>query len=225
MERVGVRELRRQASAILRRVAAGETVEVTDRGRPAAVLLETMPSGLARNPVHRMLRRPAPFVVVRDRRALDPSAGGRRRSRARVERDLRDRPSRGISTRRSGRPPEGVQLARLPALHRRLRRVRRTGGGCVRVARRMVRTGHARLAIYSAASGFVLLAFWIAALALPGPGGVSSIAGLLQRIAVAAGFSWLAVLAVTVRRRLVPEAGGWSILSRLGVPVVTRVEP
>lgn len=48
MERVGVRELRRQASAILRRVAAGETVEVTDRGRPVAVLLRTMPSGLAR---------------------------------------------------------------------------------------------------------------------------------------------------------------------------------
>ena len=48
MERVGVRELRRDASAILRRVAAGETVEVTDRGRPVAVLLRTMPSGLAR---------------------------------------------------------------------------------------------------------------------------------------------------------------------------------
>ena len=39
MERVGVRELRRDASAILRRVAAGETVEVTDRGRPVHVLL------------------------------------------------------------------------------------------------------------------------------------------------------------------------------------------
>ena len=48
MERVGVRELRRDASAILRRVAAGESVEITDRGRPVAVLLKTMPSGLAR---------------------------------------------------------------------------------------------------------------------------------------------------------------------------------
>lgn len=48
MERVGVRELRRQASAILRRVAAGETVEVTDRGRSVAVMVRTMPSGLAR---------------------------------------------------------------------------------------------------------------------------------------------------------------------------------
>ena len=48
MERVGVRELRRQASAILRRVAAGETVEITDRGRPVAILVKTEPSGLAR---------------------------------------------------------------------------------------------------------------------------------------------------------------------------------
>lgn len=57
MERVGVRELRRQASAILRRVAAGETVEITDRGRPVAVLLRTMPSGLARLEREGLLRR------------------------------------------------------------------------------------------------------------------------------------------------------------------------
>jgi len=57
MERVGVRELRRQASAILRRVAAGETVEVTDRGRTVAVLLRTMPSGLARLEREGLLRR------------------------------------------------------------------------------------------------------------------------------------------------------------------------
>jgi prevent-host-death family protein len=36
MHRVGVRELRQNASAVLRRVAAGETVEVTDRGRAVA---------------------------------------------------------------------------------------------------------------------------------------------------------------------------------------------
>lgn len=46
MERVGVRELRQQASAILRRVAAGETFEVTDRGRPVALLVAVGPSGL-----------------------------------------------------------------------------------------------------------------------------------------------------------------------------------
>jgi prevent-host-death family protein len=36
MRRVGVRELRQNASAVLRRVAAGEVVEVTDRGRAVA---------------------------------------------------------------------------------------------------------------------------------------------------------------------------------------------
>ncbi|HSW42481.1 MAG TPA: type II toxin-antitoxin system prevent-host-death family antitoxin [Patescibacteria group bacterium] len=57
MNQVGVRELRRQASAILRRVAAGETVEVTDRGRPVAILLKTMPAGLLRLEHEGLLRR------------------------------------------------------------------------------------------------------------------------------------------------------------------------
>lgn len=57
MERVGVRELRRNASAILRRVAAGDTVEVTDRGRLVAVLLRAMPSGIARLEREGLLRR------------------------------------------------------------------------------------------------------------------------------------------------------------------------
>jgi len=57
MERVGIRELRREASLILRRVAAGETVEITDRGRPVAVLLKTMPTGLARLEREGLLRR------------------------------------------------------------------------------------------------------------------------------------------------------------------------
>jgi prevent-host-death family protein len=39
MERIGVRELRQQASRWLRRVAAGESFEVTDRGRPIALLV------------------------------------------------------------------------------------------------------------------------------------------------------------------------------------------
>ena len=38
MTEVGVRELRQRASELLRRVQAGETFEVTDRGRPVAVL-------------------------------------------------------------------------------------------------------------------------------------------------------------------------------------------
>jgi prevent-host-death family protein len=38
MSRVGVRELRQRASELLRRVEAGEAFEITDRGRPVAVL-------------------------------------------------------------------------------------------------------------------------------------------------------------------------------------------
>jgi prevent-host-death family protein len=38
MARIGVRELRQRASELLRQVEAGETIEVTDRGRPVAVL-------------------------------------------------------------------------------------------------------------------------------------------------------------------------------------------
>jgi len=38
MEAVGIRELRQRASEVLRRVAAGESIEVTDRGRPVAIL-------------------------------------------------------------------------------------------------------------------------------------------------------------------------------------------
>lgn len=47
MERVGVRELRQRASEILRRVAEeGETYEITDRGRPAALLIPPAARGL-----------------------------------------------------------------------------------------------------------------------------------------------------------------------------------
>ena len=38
MTRIGIRELRQRASDYLRRVEAGETIEVTDRGRPVALL-------------------------------------------------------------------------------------------------------------------------------------------------------------------------------------------
>jgi prevent-host-death family protein len=38
MTTVGIRELRQRASELLRRVELGETIEVTDRGRPVAVL-------------------------------------------------------------------------------------------------------------------------------------------------------------------------------------------
>jgi prevent-host-death family protein len=58
MDRIGVRELRQHASRYLARVAAGESLEVTDRGRPVALLVPVSPDpwdellerGLARAP-------------------------------------------------------------------------------------------------------------------------------------------------------------------------------
>jgi prevent-host-death family protein len=44
MASVGVRELRQRASELLRRVARGETIEITDRGR-AVALLSPIPAG------------------------------------------------------------------------------------------------------------------------------------------------------------------------------------
>jgi prevent-host-death family protein len=56
MAQVGVRELRRDASAILRRVAAGEVIQVTDRGRPVALMVKAMPDGLERLEAEGMIR-------------------------------------------------------------------------------------------------------------------------------------------------------------------------
>jgi prevent-host-death family protein len=42
MERIGVRQLRQQASRYLDRVAAGETFVITEYGKPVAVLASTM---------------------------------------------------------------------------------------------------------------------------------------------------------------------------------------
>ena len=50
MTTVGVRELRQRASELLRLVEQGETVEITDRGRPVALLTPT-PKG---SPLDRM---------------------------------------------------------------------------------------------------------------------------------------------------------------------------
>ena len=43
MQRIGVRELRQQASRYLKRVQAGEAFEVTDNGRPVARLVPVPP--------------------------------------------------------------------------------------------------------------------------------------------------------------------------------------
>ena len=44
MKRIGVRELRQNASRYLREVERGDSIEVTDRGRPVALLVP-VPAG------------------------------------------------------------------------------------------------------------------------------------------------------------------------------------
>lgn len=46
IDRVGVRELRQQASAVLKRVVGGETVEVTDHGHAIARIVPLRPGVL-----------------------------------------------------------------------------------------------------------------------------------------------------------------------------------
>lgn len=48
MPAVGIRELRQRASELLRRVEAGESIEVTNHGRPVAVLAPLPPDPLER---------------------------------------------------------------------------------------------------------------------------------------------------------------------------------
>ena len=62
MVRVGVRELRQRASELLRRVQAGEVIEVTDRGRPVAVLAP-IPEG---NPLERLRASGAVIAATAD---------------------------------------------------------------------------------------------------------------------------------------------------------------
>jgi prevent-host-death family protein len=43
---VGIRELRQQASAVIKRVANGESITVTDRGRPVARIVPLSTGGI-----------------------------------------------------------------------------------------------------------------------------------------------------------------------------------
>lgn len=78
MERIGVRDLRQNASQWLRRVAAGETIEITARGRLVAVLSPPRESvGYDRLvaagrliPARRDLRSVAPLPAEPTRRTL-----------------------------------------------------------------------------------------------------------------------------------------------------------
>ncbi len=87
MRSIGIRELRQQASKHLRDVQGGETIEVTDRGRPVALLVPIPRTGvverliasgrmtpaqgdlLAIEPLEPSPGKPLPSEVLRDLRA------------------------------------------------------------------------------------------------------------------------------------------------------------
>lgn len=78
MERVGVRELRQNASRYLDRVKAGETVEVTERGRLIALLVPPDPALTARERMiaeGRLLPATARFQIP-SRRVTSPLSSG-----------------------------------------------------------------------------------------------------------------------------------------------------
>jgi prevent-host-death family protein len=85
MGKVGVRALRQDASAVLRRVAGGEQLEVTDRGRPVALIVP-IPRGdaLARLAVEgRLVRARADLLGLGRPLRIRP---GRERASARLAR-------------------------------------------------------------------------------------------------------------------------------------------
>jgi prevent-host-death family protein len=77
-ERVGVRALQQNASAVVARAAAGETIEITDRGRPVAQvvplgqgrLAALVRAGLARPARQRIRDLPPPLPRRRSGRSL-----------------------------------------------------------------------------------------------------------------------------------------------------------
>ena len=86
MHRIGVRELRQHATRYLERVKAGETVEVTERGRLVALLVPPAPDASERErliasgqlvpastPFRLPVRRPIPHGAPGTALALDES--------------------------------------------------------------------------------------------------------------------------------------------------------
>lgn len=80
MERIGVRELRQHATRYLGRVKAGETVEVTERGRLVALLVPPKPGTTERERLiasGQLLPASRPFLLPRRVRAsADRPASG-----------------------------------------------------------------------------------------------------------------------------------------------------
>lgn len=90
MERIGIRELKQHASAVIRRVAAGEEVEVTDRSTPVARLVP-IPKG---DPYERLIAAGEVTPAAgswRDHEPADPVPG---KPLSQVLREMRDEDDR-----------------------------------------------------------------------------------------------------------------------------------
>jgi prevent-host-death family protein len=80
MKSIGVRELRQRASEYLRDVEAGQTVEITTRGRPVALLVPLRGTGLVERLVRRGRVIPPTGDLLELGPPLAPVAGKRRPS-------------------------------------------------------------------------------------------------------------------------------------------------
>lgn len=85
--RVGVRELRQNLSVYLRRVAAGHALEVTEHGRPVALL---SPLSGADSPIERMIASGRASRPARDLVALGAPKGRTSRRLSRALQSLRN---------------------------------------------------------------------------------------------------------------------------------------
>jgi prevent-host-death family protein len=90
MERVGIRELKQHASAVIRRVAAGEEVEVTDRGTPVARIVP-LPKG---DPYDRLVLAGEVTPATMSWRDLEPGEPVPGKPLSRVLQEMRDEDDR-----------------------------------------------------------------------------------------------------------------------------------
>jgi len=75
MRAIGIRELRQQASRYLRDVERGETIEVTDRGRPVARLVPVPQEGVRERLIAEGRLRPGKGDLLDLGPPLEPTPG------------------------------------------------------------------------------------------------------------------------------------------------------
>lgn len=75
MRSIGIRELRQEASRHLRDVARGETIEVTDRGHPVALLVPIPRAGTAERLIASGRMAPGDGDLLACGEPLEPLAG------------------------------------------------------------------------------------------------------------------------------------------------------